>query len=455
MSALLKIAAVLAALLLGFGSALAQPAPFNYPAAGGGGSNSCSGDINAACSQVLGVGNVTTGVLPATHGGTGQGGAAAARGSAGLDIDELTGHGNSAYTILSTDRVVATNAAFTAAQTWTLPAANSLNPGQAVTVIDAQGTVTSTNTLTIARAGTDTINGGTSYVIAAAFNYATLVSDGVSKWSVASCTAGCTFTGVTAFPSAGSGIALNADGLEGTGGTGINLQAAQFHPAFQINKSGTTTGMYFFVPQGASSSVEAPELTQGAYTHSITAGYANQRFNQFQQNTITAASALSISTEADTAVILGPPIAAGSATLARSIGLHIQAGSSLASGATIGVGLKVDAPTGPTGTGAIKAEEINGHVEYTGTAPSVTAGTGATITGNDMAGRVTVGTSPSTTVALTFNASWTNAPACFAQDETTAVTMRATTISTSAVTFTASGTLTASDKVSYSCRGFF
>jgi hypothetical protein len=85
----------------------------------------------------------------------------------------------------------------------------------------------------------------------------------------------------------------------------------------------------------------------------------------------------------------------------------------------------------------------------------VTAGTGATITGNDMAGRVTVGTSPSTTVALTFNASWTNTPVCFAQDESSAVTMRATTVSVSAVTFTASAALTAADKISYSCRGFF
>src|SRR5262250_3266368 len=96
--------------------AAAQPAPFNYPpAGGGGGSSSCSGDINAACSQVLGVGNVTTGTLGLGHGGTGQATAAAARGSSGLDIDALTGHGDSNYTILSTDRVVATNAAFTAA----------------------------------------------------------------------------------------------------------------------------------------------------------------------------------------------------------------------------------------------------------------------------------------------------------------------------------------------------
>ncbi len=170
MRILRALSLALALSLLSPALAQAQPAPFNYPPAGGGGSSSCSGDINAACSQVLGVGNVTTGTLGLSHGGTGQTTAATARGSAGLDIDELTGHGDSNYTMLSTDRVVATNAAFTAARTWTLPAANSVNLGQSVTVADIQGTLTSTNTLTVARAGSDTINGGTSYVIAAAFN---------------------------------------------------------------------------------------------------------------------------------------------------------------------------------------------------------------------------------------------------------------------------------------------
>jgi hypothetical protein len=455
MSALMKIAAVLAASLLGFGSALAQPAPFNYPAAGGGGSSSCSGDINAACSQVLGVGNVTTGVLPATHGGTGQGSAAAARGSAGLDIDELTGHGNSAYTILSTDRVVATNAAFTAAQTWTLPAANSLNPGQAVTVIDAQGTVTSTNTLTIARAGTDTINGGTSYVIAAAFDYATLVSDGVSKWTVAGCTAGCTFTGTTSWP---NGTNIDANGNL-TVGAATTASAILGHNGFglvsgggQIVQSDTSAG-FLVSPQSMNQAAEARLWRQAPATLTLTGSYATNRFTEIDQNTVAAASALSLTTEAASVAIAGAPIAAGSATITKSIGLHIQSGSSLTAGATTGVALKVDAPTG---AGANKAAEISGHAEYTGTAAALSScGTSPSIVGNDMVGRVTVGTVPSTTCTLTFNTAFTNAPICFAQDETSGVTVRATTVSTTAVTFTASASMTAGDKLSYRCEGYF
>lgn len=108
---------------------------------------------------------------------------AAARSSALLNIESFTGHGDSIYSIAATDRVVGTNAAFTASRTWTLPAANAVNPGQSILVADFQGTVTGTNTLVIARAGSDTINGGTSVSISAANGAFILVSDGSSKWT--------------------------------------------------------------------------------------------------------------------------------------------------------------------------------------------------------------------------------------------------------------------------------
>lgn len=108
---------------------------------------------------------------------------ASARSSAGLNIDNFTGHGDSNYSIVATDQIVATNAAFTLARTWTLPAANAVNPGQCVRVFDFQGTVTATNTLSIARAGSDTINGGTSVLINVAYGGYVVCSDGISKWS--------------------------------------------------------------------------------------------------------------------------------------------------------------------------------------------------------------------------------------------------------------------------------
>lgn len=124
-----------------------------------------------------------TGTLPIGNGGTGQTTASAARASSGLNVDSFTGRGDANYTILATDRTVGTNAAFTASRTFTLPAANAVNPGQEIVVADFQGAVTGTNTLVISRAGSDTINGVTSVTIASAYGAYLFKSDGSSKWS--------------------------------------------------------------------------------------------------------------------------------------------------------------------------------------------------------------------------------------------------------------------------------
>lgn len=102
-----------------------------------------------------------------------------------LGIDVGTGHGDSAYTMAAVDRFVYTNAAFTAARIWTLPAASSYSTGEVLYVQDVQGTVTGTNTLTVSRAGSDTINGSASSVVLnAAFSGLAFISDGNSKWTV-------------------------------------------------------------------------------------------------------------------------------------------------------------------------------------------------------------------------------------------------------------------------------
>lgn len=96
-----------------------------------------------------------------------------------------TGKGDTAYSMLSTDRYVYTTAALTAPRTWILPAASSLPAGMTITIIDAAGGVTSTNTLSVARNGSDTINGlaGT-ILLNNAGAWTTLKSDGISNWGV-------------------------------------------------------------------------------------------------------------------------------------------------------------------------------------------------------------------------------------------------------------------------------
>lgn len=99
-----------------------------------------------------------------------------------LLIDKRTSVGDADYTILNTDRNVVTSASFTAPHIFTLPLANSVNPGYEIIVYDEFLTVTSVNTLTIVRQGGDTINGATSELMQSAGGMRRFFSDGVSKW---------------------------------------------------------------------------------------------------------------------------------------------------------------------------------------------------------------------------------------------------------------------------------
>jgi hypothetical protein len=96
-------------------------------------------------------------------------------------------------------------------------------------------------------------------------------------------------------------------------------------------------------------------------------------------------------------------------------------------------------------------------VEYTikvGSAPALTSGwgVGASVSGTNSVGRVTIGAGPGAAGVLTFSAAWTtNAPHCDAIDETTGVVIPAV-ATTAAVTI--AGVFTAADKVSYHCVGW-
>lgn len=90
---------------------------------------------------------------------------------------------DAAYTVLATDRTVAITT-LTAARVLTLPASSAFPAGSQLVIIDESGACSATNTITVNRAGTDTINGASSAVIATGYGYIALESNHAGKWTI-------------------------------------------------------------------------------------------------------------------------------------------------------------------------------------------------------------------------------------------------------------------------------
>jgi hypothetical protein len=206
-----------------------------------------------------------------------------------LNIDQITTHGDSIYSIAAKDRVVATSAAFTASRAWTLPAANSVNPGQALLVTDLAGGVTASNTLAITRAGSDTINGGTTATISVAYGAYYLVSDGVSKWTAQSMGAasGGGVSNVTCFgttiTSSGTCVSAAAKSDEQTGTSATQAttpsQQQQHDSAAKAWVSFQGSGTNGAQTINASYNVSSVSRTSsGAYTVTFTTAFASSNY---------------------------------------------------------------------------------------------------------------------------------------------------------------------------------
>jgi hypothetical protein len=139
--------------------------------------------------------------------------------------------GDANATIAAGIRIVYLNTALTAARTYTLPAANSAANalGDPIIFIDPLGTITPTNTITFARAGTDTINGATTVVLNAAYTGAVLRTDNVSRW---------TFT-----PSSGGGAVASVFGR-----TGVVVAASGDYGVAQVTGAAALAGSTFTGP---------------------------------------------------------------------------------------------------------------------------------------------------------------------------------------------------------------
>jgi len=112
--------------------------------------------------------------------------------------------------------------------------------------------------------------------------------------------------------------------------------------------------------------------------------------------------------------------------------------------------------TGIGANGVFVAEDsASGHLIEHGSTPSCTSGCGTspgTPVGTDDAGRITLGTSPSSPVIITFATAYGSSPVCIAQDET-AGTVYGGTPSTGSYSFL--GTFVSGHNLSWSCKGFF
>jgi Major tropism determinant N-terminal domain len=88
------------------------------------------------------------------------------------------------YTALVTDRIVALTA-LTAARTVSLPAAASFPTGSRLLVIDESGACSATKTISLAPNGSDDIEGAnTSAIIASAYGFIALESNGAGGWFI-------------------------------------------------------------------------------------------------------------------------------------------------------------------------------------------------------------------------------------------------------------------------------
>lgn len=92
---------------------------------------------------------------------------------------------NANATIAAGYTILEQTGTMSASRTATLAAASSYRAGQRVFILDVSGTVTTSNPIIVARAGSDTINGAsTSQTLDTAYGSLVMESDGTSKWTI-------------------------------------------------------------------------------------------------------------------------------------------------------------------------------------------------------------------------------------------------------------------------------
>lgn len=249
----------------------------------------------------------------------------------------------------------------------------------------------------------------------------------------------------------GSPAPANASYLTSTAEPGLSAE---------VNLGALTTGvLYHTVSAGVSTPVQiacTSGLLQGGAPPTCTTTPAlGTPASGVATNLTGTATALSIGGTAATATALAAdPTDCSAGTVALGINAAGTAQCTATPSVTSIQGIvgNVTPAAGTFTTGT-----VTGHLHSSTTAPAVTnttanscGTTAATIVGTDVAGKVTVGATAGTSCTVTFTTTWTNAPACMVNNETTANLARATSTTTTVIL---AGTFVAGDVLAYMCIG--
>ena len=182
---------------------------------------------------------------------------------AGVATNARTAVSDAAYAVLTTDRLVAYTA-LTAARAVSLPSAASYPTGARLTVVDESGSCSATRTITLACAGSDTINGAASAAMNTAYAYLSLESNGSNAWTIVDVTGG--------EISAGTGLSKSGDTLSiaNTAVTAASYGSSTAIPTFAVNAQGQLTAASSAAVVAPAGSLTGSTLASGVAASSLT-----------------------------------------------------------------------------------------------------------------------------------------------------------------------------------------
>ena len=152
------------------------------------------------------------------------------------DVVQRTVVADANYTALTTDRTVAYTA-LTASRVVTLPAASAYPTGTQLLFVDETGACSTIVAITVARTGTDTVNGVTTAVISSAFGFLALTSNGKGAWTAVDFTGATTAQLTNRNAVINGNFAINQRGY--TSGTAL-AAGAYAHDRFKAGSAGCT-----------------------------------------------------------------------------------------------------------------------------------------------------------------------------------------------------------------------